>query len=265
VTYELPFQSSASRRSNPPPPLPVFKKVAEPDVYDEMATNTAAAALSMKLLINKKAHRVLFAEASKEVLDFLFSLLALPAATAVKLVGKDAMVGCVGNLYASVKKLDSTYLQAGAAKDALLCPTVVSPAANTRSSLLRLPEPSTVRPKKMYRCLGNSYSNCRNYITDEHGKACPQCRVSMTTEVQYLPSAGPSSGSGQVAAPQSTSKGFVQGIVTYTVLDDLKVTPMSAISSITLLNAFVVADLGNLEEKKVQLGYSKVKALHSTC
>jgi hypothetical protein len=227
-----------------------------------MATTTAAAALSMKLLINKKTQRVLFAEASKEVVDFLFSLLALPVATAVKLVGKDAMVGCVGNLYASVNKLDSTYLQAGATKKALLCPTVVSPAANTSSSLLRLPEPSSVQPKILYRCTGNGYGNCRIYITDEHGKACPQCRVSMTTEVQYLPSAGPSSGSGQVAAPQSAVGGFVQGIVTYTVLDDLRVTPMSAISSITLLNTFAVADLGDLEEKKVQLGYNEVKALH---
>jgi len=77
-----------------------------------MATTTATAALSMKLLIDRKAQRVLFAEASKEVVDFLFSLLALPVATAVKLVGKDAMVGCVGNLYASVDKLDSTYVQA---------------------------------------------------------------------------------------------------------------------------------------------------------
>lgn len=225
--------------------------------YDYEMSTTAAAALSMKLLINKKAQRVLFAEASKDVVDFLFSLLALPVATAVKLVGKDAMVGCVGNLYASVDKLDSTYVQDGAAKDALLCPTVVSPAANTSSSLLRLPEPSSVQPKNLYRCTGNSYGNCRTFVTDEHGKACPQCRVSMKTEVQYLPSAGPGSGSGQVAAAQSAVGGFVQGIVTYTVLDDLTVTPMSAISSITLLNTFAVADLGDLEEKKVQLGYNE--------
>ncbi|PWZ31358.1 hypothetical protein Zm00014a_001891 [Zea mays] len=234
-----------------------------------MSTTTATPTLSMKLLIDRRTQRVLFAEASKDVVDFLFSLLTLPVATAVKLVGKDAMVGCVGNLYASVEKLDSTYVQDGAAKDALLCPTVVSPAANTSSSLLRLPEPSSVQPKNMYRCTGNtvafrafegrhrSYSSCHNYVTDEHGKACPHCRVSMTTEVQYLPSPGPSSGSGQVAAPQSAVGGFVQGIVTYTVLDDLTVTPMSAISSITLLNTFAVADLGDLEEKKVQLGYNE--------
>lgn len=219
-----------------------------------MATTTAAAALSMKLLINKKAQRVLFAEASKEVVDFLFSLLALPVATAVKLVGKDGMVGCVGNLYASVDKLDSTYVQDGAAKDALLCPTVVSPAANTSSSLLRLPEPSSVQPKNLYRCTGNSYGNCRTYITDEYDRECPQCGYSMETLANYLPSAGDASG--QTVA-QSAVEGFVQGIVTYTVLDDLTVTPMSAISSITLLNTFAVADLGDLEEKKVQLGYNE--------
>ena len=56
----------------------------------------------------------------------------------------------------------------------------------------------------------------------------------------------------------SCSKGFVQGVVTYTVMDDLKVAPMSTISGITLLNAFAVRDLGDLQEKTVQLGYNEV-------
>jgi hydroxymethylpyrimidine/phosphomethylpyrimidine kinase len=47
-------------------------------------------------------------------------------------------------------------------------------------------------------------------------------------------------------------KGFVQGIVTYTVMDDLTVAPMSSISSITLLNTFAVEDLNALQEKTVQ-------------
>ena len=59
-------------------------------------TNTKT--MSMKLLVDTKAQRVLFAEAGKDAVDFLFSLVALPVATAVKLVGKDAMVGCVGIL-----------------------------------------------------------------------------------------------------------------------------------------------------------------------
>jgi hypothetical protein len=223
-----------------------------------MAT-TAAAALSMKLLIDRKAQRVLFAEASKEVVDFLFSLLALPVATAVKLVGKDAMVGCIGNLYASVDKLDATYVQPGAAKDALLCPTVLSPAGGANSSLLRLPEPSSAKLKTtFYRCTNTgSSSSCRAYITDEHGKQCPTCYRAMTTAAQYLPSAG-SDSSGQAVVQAGEAKGFVQGIVTYTVMDDLTVSPMSAISSITLLNTFAVRDLGDLQEKTVQLGYNEV-------
>ncbi|CAL4977907.1 unnamed protein product [Urochloa decumbens] len=97
---------------------------------------TTGVTLSMKLVIDKKAQLLLFAEASKDVVDFLFSLLALPVATAVKLLGKESMVGCVGNLYASVDKLNSAYVQGGVVKDALLCPTVFS----FGNSLLGLPE-----------------------------------------------------------------------------------------------------------------------------
>ncbi|ONM29961.1 uncharacterized protein [Zea mays] len=228
-----------------------------------MSTTTATPTLSMKLLIDRRTQRVLFAEASKDVVDFLFSLLTLPVATAVKLVGKDALVGCVCNLYASVEKLDSVYLQAGVAKEALLCPKVVLPAANTNSSLLRLPEPPVVEPNNMYRCTGNTYGMCRTYITDEYGKMCPHCRCSMTTAAQYLLSArGSCGGSGQVAAPKSAAGGFVQGIVvTYTVQDDLTVTPVSSISSVSLLSTFSVRDIYDLQEKTVQLGYNEGLAI----
>ncbi|CAL4958251.1 unnamed protein product [Urochloa decumbens] len=205
------------------------------------ATTAAAAALSMKLLIDRKAQRVLFAEASKEVVDFLFSLLVLPVTTAVKLVGKDAMVGCVGNLYASVDKLDATYVQPGAAKDALLSPTVLSPAASSaNSSLLRLSAaPPSGQAKSFYRCQSN---HCRSYITDVNGKACP-------------------AGCGYTTTVAGDAKGFVQGIVTYTVLDNLTVTPMSTISGITLLNTFAVKEIGDLQEKTVQLGYNEGLAI----
>jgi len=46
----------------------------------------------------------------------------------------------------------------------------------------------------------------------------------------------------------------VKGVVTYMVMDDLVVTPMSTISSITMLNKFNVKDVGALEERVVQMG-----------
>jgi hypothetical protein len=205
----------------------------------------------MKLLIDTNARRVLFAEANKDVVDFLFSLLALPVGTAVKLLGKESMVGCVGNLYASVEKLDGTYVQAGAAKDALLHPVVFSPASGT--SMLRLPEASSGgQSKGLFKC-----GYCTgSYVTCTSGTKCLSCNHQMTTAVQFLSGSG-----GQVAqaAAGVAGKGFVQGIVTYTVIDNLTVNPMSSISSIALLNTFAVKDLGALQEKTVQLGYKEVR------
>ncbi|KAL6626765.1 hypothetical protein ACP70R_030491 [Stipagrostis hirtigluma subsp. patula] len=96
--------------------------------------------LSMKLLVDTKARRVLFAEAGKDVVHFLFSLLALPVAAAVALVGKEAVAGSVGSLCASVERLDNTYVLPGAAKGALLYPPIVpSPAATATNPLLPRP------------------------------------------------------------------------------------------------------------------------------
>ncbi|KAI4987151.1 hypothetical protein ZWY2020_019951 [Hordeum vulgare] len=104
-----------------------------------MAAAATTTALSMKLLIETKARRVLFAEASKVVVDFLFSLLALPVGTAVKLLGNDAMVGCVGSLYGSVERLDGTTQPSPPGR----ChpPSVLSPTASSKSSLLGFPAP----------------------------------------------------------------------------------------------------------------------------
>ncbi|XP_044335981.1 uncharacterized protein [Triticum aestivum] len=219
----------------------------------------ATTALSMKLLVDTKARRVLFAEASKDVVDFLFSILSLPVGTAVKLLGKGSMVGSVGSLYASVEKLDGTYVQPGAAKDALLHPAVPSPAVSNKSSLLLgspPPPASSIRaqpqPTTFFGC--NSQCRSRNYDYDsvyvydegECGRqqlSCSGCRSYMTDK--------------RGTACGVAGKGFVQGIVTYTVMDDLTVTPMSSISSIALLNTFGVKDLGALQEKTVQLGYNE--------
>ncbi|KAK7821157.1 hypothetical protein CFP56_037936 [Quercus suber] len=53
----------------------------------------------------------------------------------------------------------------------------------------------------------------------------------------------------------SSEGGYVKGLVSYMVMDDLEIKPMSIISStITLLNTFNVKEIGALEEKVVNLG-----------
>ncbi|KAG2586928.1 hypothetical protein PVAP13_5NG083800 [Panicum virgatum] len=220
----------------------------------------------MKLLVDTKSQRVLYAEASKDVVDFLFSLLALPVGAAVELLGKESMAGCVGNVYASVEALDDAYVQPGAAKDALLHPTALSPAAAAGAaagSLLRLPAPppppDPPSPKKLFRCTGgdcyrgsmfsaSSGTSCRDYATDRGDLVCSSCRGQMNKEVTLLSSAEPEQMSSAGAAAGGES-GFVRGVV----------APMSTISGITLLNTFGVTDIGILQhrERTVQLGYAE--------
>ena len=57
--------------------LPLLHRVAARAIIPEMAPKPAAtpttAVLTMKLLVDTKAQRVVYAEAGKEVIDFLFS------------------------------------------------------------------------------------------------------------------------------------------------------------------------------------------------
>ncbi|CAN1131035.1 hypothetical protein LINPERHAP2_LOCUS6164 [Linum perenne] len=142
-----------------------------------MATTTK---VTLKLLIDKKSNRVLFAEAGKEFVDFLFSILSLPLGTVIRLLSKDKMVGCLGNLYQSIE----------------------------------------------------------------------ECANRMTAVVPYVaPPAGKKS---------DPKGGFVKGVVTYMVMDDLEVKPMSTISSLTLLSKFNIQQVGALEERVIELGMDEV-------
>jgi len=195
--------------------------------------------------------------------DFLFSLLALP----VELLGTESMAGCIGNVYASVEALDEAYVvQPGAAKGALLHPTTtLSPAAAGAAALQQAPcsacrrrcHPTRpARRSSMFHPSSGSTSFC-GYVTDLCGLVCPSCRGHMGTEVTLLSSAEPAAQPSAGAATGGES-GFVRGVVTYTVMDDLTVKRMSTISGITLLNTFGVTDIGVLQERIVQLGYAEV-------
>ncbi|XP_066381455.1 uncharacterized protein [Miscanthus floridulus] len=231
----------------------------------------------MKLLVDTKAERVLCAEVGKDVVDFLFSFLALPVGTAVKLLGKESMVGCMGNVYASVEALDATNVEAGAAKDALLRPTVASAAVGMKGSLFSLPAPvDQSLPKKFFRYHSNnrspspfgfgvvvSSSSCEGeYLTDTCNWTCPSCSGYMNKEMSFLAAEG-SRQSVQAEATGNNRNGFVRSLVTYTVMDGLKVAPMSTISGITLLNTFGIPNISMLMQKTVQIGYEEVIQIYS--
>ncbi|XP_008233658.1 PREDICTED: uncharacterized protein LOC103332687 [Prunus mume] len=221
---------------------------------------TSNVCVSLKLLIDTKSHTILFAEVSKEVVDFFFSLLSLHVGTVIRLLSGDGMVGCLGKLYASLENLSYTYLQPNLNKNTLLRPKSAVAGANIFHLLTN--NKSDSEAKKFYYCDCNhpsssshSYHVTENsstrYVSDDVGALCPKCGRTMSKQMTYV---APPTATSTRDTILSSEGGYVKGVVTYMIMDDLEVQPMSTISSIAMLNKFNVKDVGALEERVVQLG-----------
>ena len=88
-------------------------------------------------------------------------------------------------------------------------------------------------------------------------KGICECGSSLSQESKYI---GPPSANNLYS---SNVGDYVKGKVTYMVMDDLAVKPLSTTSLATLLNKFNVKDIGALEEKVVDLGVDEVCQSHS--
>ncbi|XP_047331656.1 uncharacterized protein LOC124935254 [Impatiens glandulifera] len=201
--------------------------------------------LSLKLLYDKESKKVLFAEAGKEAVDFLLYILSLPLATVISLLSnsKKGMVGCLSNLYKSVEILDQTYIQNGQNKDSLLKPSpLISQTHLLLPNVVPTPKWNNI---KIYKC---SYSSCSypNFYVKDPNQRC-RCgnKMSCLEDPDVL------FGKEAAAVIRNEGSGFVKDMMTYMVMDNLEIKPMSTISGICLLNQFNVKDVRNLEEKVV--------------
>ncbi len=162
--------------------------------------------VSLKLFIDKKNNRVLFAEAGKQFIDFLFNILALPVGTFIPLLNQ-AMVGSMGIIYESIENLCPTYLQPNVYKDSLLKPTVYITSGYFGLSV-HLPN---VKPKNFYSCRnarGSGYS-CQHYVADDKRSICPSCLKTMESCLIFVE---PSIQKGESF---SSEGGYVKGLVTW--------------------------------------------------
>nr|KAJ0221673.1 hypothetical protein LSAT_V11C200093160 [Lactuca sativa] len=169
-----------------------------------MSASSSSSEVSLKLLIDTKAKKVLFAEANK------------PFSTRPRWWS-------LGKLYESIENLSDTYMQPNRSKkSSVLNPKTVKYGAYV--PLLLPPNDHNIpMAQKFYRCNSSCYSN-----------------------LTFV-------GGGGMLNGMAEGGGFVKGVVTYMVSDDLVVKPMSTISSITMLNKFNVKEVGCLEEKVVSL------------
>ncbi|KAK6144357.1 hypothetical protein DH2020_021177 [Rehmannia glutinosa] len=213
-------------------------------------SNTTDSTVSMKLLIDTKGEKVLFAEAGKDFVDFLIHIFSLPIGTVINLLRNQETCGSLANLHQSIENLNESYIQPNQTKNTLLKP--VSPVTGSSVPLLAIKGAPT--EKKLYMCRQCSY-NGNYYGTDDPRAICPGCRANVCANMHYVasPAARQASGDG----------GIVKGVVTYMVMDDLVVMPLSTISSITMLRKFNVKDLNALEEKVVKFGKDEAVKLLS--
>ncbi|XAR60572.1 hypothetical protein NMG60_11034001 [Bertholletia excelsa] len=136
-------------------------------------------------------------------------------------------LGSLCRIYQSVQKLDQSYLLPNQTKDSLLRPELARSNSNPIPLLKQLTA-STSRSQSQSQAQGQ-------YTYQTYG----------TPTVKEV-------------------EGYVKEAVTYMVMDDLTVKPISPISAITLLASLSVKDLGCVEEMIVNFDMPKALKLLKT-
>ncbi|KAL4290649.1 hypothetical protein GQ457_14G024200 [Hibiscus cannabinus] len=203
--------------------------------------NSSPTTVSLKLMIDPKSNRLLFAEAGKDFVDFLFYTMSLPVGTVISILSKQGTVGSIGNIYGSIQSFGDSIMLSAPKKDTLLKPMLLTNQPTSVAFLL--PSMQSSKHNILYKCYSNS---CKN-VSFELKSRCPCGTYCMDQNLTFV---NPTN----KAAYSGDDCGFVKGGVHYMIMDDLAVKPMSATSIITLLNKFNIKDVSYLEEKIIAVG-----------
>lgn len=221
-----------------------------------MENETAASGgMNLRLLINQKSRKILFAEAGKDFVDLLFSFLTLPTGSVMKLLSPPKFakrVGCLTNVYNSVNKLDSMFMNAD--KSRLLEPNVMSADSN---ELLRVQSSRT----NYYLCGAQlSQGGSTHHMATQAGGRCACGRPMIFPVKLQNPCNEVNSNSGG-----SSGGGYVKETVTFIITDELEISPASTITSINLLNKLKVQNLSDLVERNANVGRHEALRLLWAC
>ncbi|KMZ62975.1 hypothetical protein ZOSMA_42G00150 [Zostera marina] len=162
-------------------------------------------------------------------------------------------MGGLGQLYQSLALLNPTYMKSESYKNLLLSPPVPS-SISPPSYLLQIPNQLDTSSKSFY-CCGYYWCDNSNY-TNIPGIPCPHCRHQMNSKMKFI-------GSTTGPVVPKVKEGYVKEMITYMVMDDLPLSPMSTIS--ILLKKFQVKDVGVLEERTVSVGMDECIKILKTC
>jgi hypothetical protein len=185
---------------------------------------------TVKLLINTRARRVLFAETTRDVVFFLYSLLASPD-TAIPF-DEETWDGCTSNLAESVQELVD---REGEDEDD---PPPPPPRRRRQED-----------PRLFFVCRDKRGAGCDGYVAERSGARCPSCGGRMDAEAPR--------GAPRASCSRSESEQAVAvAQTTFALMDDLTIGPPPANARAVFTDSVGAAVL---QEVTVRLGHEEVR------
>ncbi|GAB2222785.1 hypothetical protein Drorol1_Dr00016912, partial [Drosera rotundifolia] len=207
----------------------------------------AAGGITLRLLIDKRSNNLLYALGGKDFVDLVLHIFSLPVAAVVRLLTKEAMLGCLGDLYASYENLSDEYIEPKFMKDTLLKSSPPSCFPKSPVSIMQGSASSTCAI--ICRCVEVvPEAFCYNYDAYRIGETCVYCCNKMLNPPPPF-RAG------------SCSNGYVKGSVIYMIMDDLTMKPISSQCITEILFKCNATDLSFLLEKVVHIRRNEALAL----
>lgn len=142
--------------------------------------------LKLRLAFDIEKNEAVLAEAGNDFVNLLFSFVALPMGTIVRLLEKykqnqrSSTIGCFNNLYKSVSDLSMDNFMSEACKDLLLYPTSVK---EKQCKQFHLYLDDDTKLLKLYRCPNFGISpSCSKAYSNFSSSKCSSCDKFMTVE-----------------------------------------------------------------------------------
>ncbi|CAO2185711.1 unnamed protein product [Urochloa humidicola] len=141
------------------------------------ATDTDTTEFTIKLVIDTRFRRVLFATITTDVVDFLYSLLNSPDSP----ISADDMClgGCTDNIARSVEELDYLVPDAESEMD-----------DEDEYEDEPPPPPPEQEARRFFVCGAKRGAGCDGYLAERSDARCPSCGWDMDAEVPAAPGAG---------------------------------------------------------------------------
>lgn len=200
---------------------------AQPQPQTGKETTTDSTRMTLKIMVQKSDNKVLFAQAEENFVEFLFSLLDVPLGSVMSLLGGNTSAGSIENLYKSVSVLDiGRYIKSQELKEMLLNP--------------QLP--------LLHFCKNQIFPLCEaQYYLYGVMQTSGLNAAHLTLQKQKT----------QVTMNAKITQELIRGPAMYMVTDDLLVTPLSSMSSISFLKRFKIP-LRDVQERVISIGMEEV-------